>query len=183
MYEEYEPRKRSAMEEVYDWVEAAMMAVVCVVLIFTLVVRLTGVDGDSMLPTLENKDRLLITRLGHSPQQGDMVVVTKPNRRGEPLVKRVIATGGQTVEIDFKAHTVSVDGVELEEPYIAEPTALYYDMTFPQTVPEGSLFLMGDNRNNSWDSRDSEVGMVDERYVMGKVIYRLLPYNRMGVPR
>ena len=187
MFEDYYPKEkpsRFALRELFDWVEAGMVAVACVVLVFTFAVRLAGVDGDSMNPTLYNRDRLLITRLFYTPQQGDIVVVTKPTHRNEPLIKRVIATGGQTVDIDFVSHTVIVDGVVLdEEHYIAEPTAQQYDLSFPQTVPEGCVFIMGDNRNHSWDSRDSEVGMVDERYILGKVIYRVLPYRSMGVPR
>ncbi len=185
MHEDYEPQEelpRALLREVYDWVEAGMMAVVCVVLLFTFVVRLAGVEGDSMLPTLHHQDRLLITRLGMPARQGDIVVVTKPTSRGEPLIKRVIATEGQMVYIDFSSQTVMVDGKELEEPYIAEPTALRYDMEFPQKVPEGCVFILGDNRNNSWDSRDWEVGMVDQRYILGKVVYRILPYDQMGKP-
>lgn len=175
---------RSVMRELFDWVESAMVAVVSVVLIFTFVVRMAGVDGDSMNPTLHHKDRLLITRLFMEPKYRDIVVVTKPNLRGEPLIKRVIATEGQVIDIDFGEGIVYVDGEALDEDdYIAEYTYLKYDQKFPLTVPEGHVFVMGDNRNASWDSRDTSIGAIDERYILGKVIYRVLPYDQMGVPK
>ena len=180
MYEDYEPK--IVIKELCDWVESAMVAVACVILVFTFVVRLAGVDGVSMLPTLEDNDRLAITRLGGELRQGDIVVVTIPNRIGEPIVKRVIAAAGQTIDIDFESGIVFVDGIEIYEPYIAEPTNLNYNMYFPQTVPYGHVFIMGDNRNNSWDSRDTRIGMVDNRYVLGRAIYRVFPYQRIGVP-
>jgi len=187
MNEDYTPLDsvcRSVMRELFDWVEASMTAVVCVVLIFTFVARMAGVDGDSMCPTLHNQNRLIITRLFYSPKQDDIVVITKPNFRDEPLIKRIIAVEGQTIDIDFQKGIVYVDGVEKEEgDYVSEPTYLSYDMEFPATVPPGCVFVMGDNRNNSWDSRDKAVGMVDSRYILGRVLYRVLPYNDMGVPK
>ena len=185
MNEDYQPKElfsRFLAREVCDWVEAAMMAVVCVVLLFTFVIRLAGVDGASMMPTLEDRDRLVITRLGGEVMQGEIVVVTLSDRGDDPLVKRVIATGGQTIDIDFERGTVFVDGVALEEPYTAGPTMLSYDMYFPQTVPEGHVFIMGDNRNNSWDSRHTHIGMVDSRHILGRAVYRIFPYHRMGLP-
>jgi len=186
MNEEYIPREslgRAFVREIYDWVEAAVIAVVCVVLVFTFAARLAGVNGRSMNPTLKDRDRLIITRLFYSPHQGDIVVITKPNSQNEPLIKRIIAVGGQTVDIDFELGVVFVDDTVLSEGYIAEPTHRSYEVEFPQTVPEGCVFVMGDNRNMSWDSRAAEVGMVDERYILGKVVYRVLPYNKMGVPQ
>ncbi len=177
MNEEYEPH--SWLRELYDLVEAGMFAMVFIVLLFTFVARLAGVDGDSMTPTLHDQDRLLISRLGYEPRPGDIVVITKPNRRDEPLVKRVVATGGQTVYIDFGTGLVLVDNVEQEG---FGPTNLQYDMQFPQTVPQGHVFVLGDNRNNSWDSRDAGLGMIDERYILGKVLYRVWPYEDMGRP-
>ena len=97
-----------------------------------------------------------------------------------PIVKRVIATKGDTVDIDFSTGTVSVNGEVLEESYIAEPTTTQYDITFPQTVPEGCIFVMGDNRNHSTDSRYGQLGMVDTRYVIGKVLMRIFPFREIG---
>lgn len=186
MNEDFIPKEtvsNCVMRELFDWVEAGMIAVVCVVLLFTFVVRTAGVSGVSMNPTLADRDRLLISRVMLDPSPGDIVVVTKPNSRNEPLIKRVVAVGGQTIDIDFMEGVVYIDGVPMDETaYVAEPTYMQADMQFPQTVPEGHVFVMGDNRNASWDSRVSEVGMVDQRYILGKVIYRLMPYDQMGVP-
>ena len=185
MFDDFQPKEttgRFLAREICDWVEAAMMAVVCVVLLFTFVARISDVDGISMLPTLEDSDRLVITRMGLGPNHGDIVVVTLPGRESEPLVKRVIATQGQTIDINFETGQVFLDGGELYEPYVADLTLLRYNMTFPQTVPEGHVFILGDNRNNSWDSRDSYIGMVDDRHILGRAFFRIFPYRRMGTP-
>lgn len=174
----------SFLRELYDWVEAAVMAVFFMVLIFTFVVRMVSVNGISMNPTLEDGERLIVSRVFYTPRYGDIVVITKPNSQHEPLIKRVIATEGQEIDIDFEKGIVTVDGKILDEPYIAEPTNAYYrGVAFPQTVPEGCVFVMGDNRNNSWDSRAPGVGMVDARHILGKVYYRVMPYSRLGVPQ
>ena len=186
MFEDYEPKEatgRAMAREICDWVEALLMAAICVVLLFAFVGRLSDVEGVSMRPTLERNDRLMITRMGRQPRQGDIVVVTlPPERHREPLVKRVIATEGQTIDIDFIAGIVLIDGQEQYEPYIAEATMMGYDMRFPQTVPEGHIFMMGDNRNNSLDSRNTQIGMVDNRHVLGRAVYRVFPYGRAGIP-
>lgn len=98
------------------------------------------------------------------------------------MVKRVIATEGQTIEIDFDRGRVYVDGELLDEPYIAEPTHNQLDFQGPQTVPEGCVFVMGDNRNASSDSRRAQIGMVDERLIVGKVLLRVFPFDSIGVP-
>ena len=110
---------------------------------------------------------------------GDIVVITEPNYFNEPLIKRVIATAGQIVDIDYSSSTVYVDGVALEEPYINESFILQNndDITFPYTVPEGHLFCMGDNRNHSTDSRSTLIGAVDERYILGRAMLRILPFG------
>lgn len=175
----------AAVRELFDWLESGITAIACVILIFTFVGRLVGVEGESMLPTLRDQDRLVATNFFYNPSAGDIVVVTKPNARNEPLIKRVIATGGQTLDIDFEQNAVYVDGERLSEPYILEPMDPDFeaDLEFPLTVPEGYVFIMGDNRNNSWDSRMGPVGLVDERHILGKIIYRVMPYKDIGVPK
>ena len=137
------------------------------------------------------KRQMLVWSLGYQPQQGDIVVVNKTTAEflgGKAIVKRVIATGGQTVDIDYGTSTVYVDGVALDEPYIREPmgvpyTPSAYDSTGVQThweVPEGSIFVMGDNRNKSTDSRDARLGAIDEDYVLGKVVCGLWPPSKIG---
>ena len=125
---------------------------------------------------------LLLQSIGYTPKQGDVVVLTKEFDAADgPIVKRVIATGGQHVQIDYAAGTVTVDGVVLDEPYINEPMdpPLGESLT-DVVVPEGSIFVMGDNRNHSSDSRDVTLGTVDERYVLGQAIWVLLPFQDFG---
>ena len=170
--------KARSGRELYEWAQALVVSVLAVVLLFTFVVRLIGVDGHSMVPTLQDGDRLLVTTslLSGEYQYGDIVIIQKGSfAGGEPIVKRVIATEGQTVDIDFVTGTVYVDGEALQEDYINEPTYVEEGTEFPLTVPEGSIFVMGDNRNHSSDSRSSDLGTVDTRYVIGKAVFLLFP--------
>lgn len=173
-------RRDRIFKELYEWVESAVLAVVFVVLLFTFVARTSVVSGESMIHTLESGDMLVISRLGGAVQPGDIVVATKPYYANEPIVKRVIATGGQSVNIDFKEGIVYVNGEALDESYTNTPTNRHYDVEFPITVPDGYLFLMGDNRNGSLDSRSTEIGLVDERYILGKAYMRVLPFSSFG---
>ena len=165
-------------KEIYEWTESAVMAVIVVVLLFTFVGRTSVVSGKSMVPTFASGDMLLVSRLGFNSEPGDIVVATKPYSHNEPIIKRVIATGGQTVDINFEEGIVYVNGEALDEDYTNTPTNRHYDMKFPLTVPEGYVFLLGDNRNNSYDSRAEEIGLVDERYIMGKVYFRVMPFSK-----
>ena len=143
--------------------------------------RLIGVDGTSMYPTLEDHNIMLTSNWGYHPARGDIVVLNKESFwNGLPIVKRIIAVGGDEVDIDFEAGEVTVNGETLYEPYIAEPTFKREDMEFPQTVPEGCVFVMGDNRNWSTDSRNSALGMVDERYILGHVLTIAYPFDKIG---
>lgn len=170
---------------------AYVLAFVAVMFIFVL--RLVTVDGNSMKQTLFHGDYVALESsflCGGEYEQGDIVVAVPPNFADgkSPIVKRVIATAGQTVYIDFAKGTVEVDGVVLEENYVNSLTTLYEGVNFPVTVPEGCVFLMGDNRNDSRDSRDPDIGMVDTRYILGKVVSLVLPadsgngrdYGRIG---
>ena len=163
--------------DLYEWVQALVCSVLAVVILFTFVIRLIGVDGHSMVPTLQDGDRLLVLNslLYDDYQYGDIVVLRKDTFLDEPIVKRVIATAGQTVDIDFNTGSVYVDGALLKENYINELTYLEEGTEFPLTVPEGSIFVMGDNRNHSSDSRDSRLGTVDTRYVIGKAVFLAFP--------
>ena len=151
------------------------------VLIFSFFFRIIQVDGSSMVPTLVNGDKLIVWGAGYTPQRGDVVIVDSYTSYGKPLVKRVIAKGGDTVSIDYATGTVAVNGEVLQEDYIAEPTYLGYDVTFPYTVPEGTVFVMGDNRNQSLDSRSTYVGCIDERDILGKVLVCFMPFTDFGV--
>ena len=163
--------------ELYEWTQALVGSVLAVVLVFTFLIRLIGVDGHSMVPTLQNGDRLLVlsSLLDNDYEYGDIVVLREESFLEEPIVKRVIATEGETVDIDFEAGIVYVDGQVLDEPYINEPTYMEEGTEFPLTVPEGCIFVMGDNRNHSSDSRDSRLGTVDTRCVLGKAVFLAFP--------
>lgn len=159
----------------YDMVDSLKGAIIVVFLIFAFVFRVLGVDGDSMVPTLNDGDWVAISGVTTSVERGDIVVVTQPWERNVPIIKRIIAVGGDTVDIDFENGRVYVNGTEIYEPYINEPTMISYDVEFPITVDEGKVFVMGDNRNISLDSRSSKIGLIDENYIMGKALVRLYP--------
>lgn len=163
--------------EAYEWVQALVCSVLTVVLVFTFVIRLIGVDGHSMAPTLQDGDRLLVltSALCGGYEPGDIVVLRKESFLPTPIVKRVIATSGQVVDIDFASGTVFVDGKPLREDYVSEPVFTPEGTAFPLTVPEGSVFVMGDNRNNSTDSRDPRLGTVDIRYIIGQAVFLVFP--------
>ncbi len=161
------------IRNIYDFASILVSAVLAVCLIFTFVFKISAVDGDSMNNTLHNGDKVLITARDWTIERGDIVVISQPNAFNKVLIKRVIATEGQTVEINGKTHQVIVDGAVLEEPYIAQPLIVQGSWNYPVTVPEGCVFVMGDNRNRSTDSRDSAVGMIDTRYIVGEAIYRI----------
>ena len=178
--------QKNALLEIYGMLHDLIYILAAVTLLFVFVVRLVGVDGTSMMPTLHNGDFLLLESnfLYNTDdiEYGDIVVLNEPyhwNRDKTLIVKRVIATEGQTVDIHFDTHEVYVDGVLLEENYINEPTAFNWDgdlgLDYPVTVPENHIFVLGDNRNNSSDSRFAPVGMIDERCVLGKAIAVALP--------
>lgn len=161
------------IRSIYDFAGILVSAVLAVCLIFAFVFKISAVDGDSMKNTLHNGDKVLITARDWNVEYGDIVVISQPNAFNKVLIKRVIATEGQTVTVDAKTHQVIVDGKVLDEPYIAEPVRLQGSWSYPVTVPKGCVFVMGDNRNNSTDSRDSAVGMIDTRYIVGEAFYRI----------
>ena len=181
-----EEKPLSGTQEAYEWLQILIVALVTIILVFTFVGRITPVVGESMLPTLHEGDVMLIRDIGYTgPQPGDIVVLTKEfdAARG-PIVKRIIAVEGQTVDIDYESNSVYVDGVLLDEPYIREPMDdITADPNRAQThfeVPEGEIFVMGDNRNNSDDSRDIRIGSIDEDYILGKAVFSLLPFDTIG---
>ncbi len=169
----------------YDIVETLLISTAAVILIFTLVIRLSVVNGPSMMNTLFHEDVLIISDIAFEPRYGDIIVAQKINSYWKtPIVKRVIATEGQVVDIDFETWTVTVDGEVIDESdyiYLAKDAVLTSNISFPVTVPDGQLFVMGDNRNHSSDSRDYRIGFIDERCVFGRVLCRIAPLNTFEI--
>ena len=182
-----------ARMELYDWLQCIVSAIICGIFIFVFLGRTIGVDGHSMMQTLHDRDRVIMSNLFYTPRNGDIVVFQAPSDAfgGTPLVKRVIAVAGQTIDIDFDSGEVFLDGSVLDEPYINELTRNRDSFAGPLTIPEGFIFVMGDNRNRSSDSRNSRVGLVDTRYILGKVLFIIIPgqseagrrdWGRIGLP-
>ena len=168
-------KKKTFFGEVYDWIETFCFALALMVVLFIFVFRYVTVDGNSMMNTLHDQDKLIISNFNYTPQTGDIVVIYIEGQN-KPYIKRVIATEGQTVKIDFEKWQVYVDGELLEEDYVLRREgdmhyAAFYNGEF--TVPEGQVYVMGDNRNDSTDSR--MLGCLDEHNIIGRVIVRLAP--------
>lgn len=181
MYDELEDTSHSKWNSAMEWIGSIVVAFVVIFLIFTFFFRAVSVSGTSMVPTLDDGDWLAISDFNYTPKHGDIVVVTQPNDLNEPIIKRVIGTYGDRIDIDFEKGEVYRNGEKLEESYTNTPTNLRYDMEFPLTVPKGYVFVMGDNRNNSLDSRSTRIGLIDERYLMGKVAFRFIPVGKFSV--
>lgn len=175
--------KGSLASDLFDWAEALVYALALLVVVCAFFVRLSGVQGTSMYPTLDNGDQLLLLSFGYNePERGDIVVLMADDFMDQPLVKRVIGIGGDVIDMD-PSGTVTVNGEALYEPYINDLNGqdMYLgDIQFPLTVPDGQVFVMGDNRNGSSDSRKAEVGTIPYEKIVGKAVFRLFPFNRMG---
>ena len=177
---EPEKKEKDPKGNAYDWIESLVTAIVACIIIFLFLFRVVNVQGSSMVPTLRESDKIVISRLARDFKYGDIVVLTKTAFDDESIVKRVIATEGQTIDIDFDEGIVTVDGEVLQEPYIAEKTKRQMDFNGPVTVPEGCIFCMGENPTPRTDSRRSIIGMIDTRCVLGRVVLRLWPLNKIG---
>ncbi|MGI6772760.1 MAG: signal peptidase I [Clostridiales bacterium] len=175
--------KDRIVDTAYEVASVLVSSIITITIIFTFLFRLVGVSGHSMDTTLSNGDWLIVTTSYNEPKYGDIIVIAQPTYFKEPLIKRVIAVGGQTVDLDNETGTVYVDGEPLYEPYTSTPATVpnISQIDFPVVVPTGYLFCMGDNRNNSTDSRSTLVGFIDERYVLGKALTRIIPFGKWSI--
>lgn len=183
----------SILSEVFEWLDILSTAMVIVVLVFTFLFRIATIDGRSMQDTFYHGEKVVLSKLFYEPKYGDVVIISRnyindtsdTDNSSRPIIKRIIATEGQTVKIDFVEGIVYVDGKPLKEDYTRTKTNLKYDIDFSEgvTVPKDCVFVMGDNRNESLDSRSSSIGengMIDKRYILGRVFLRVFPFNRFG---
>ena len=196
-------RKQNTEKENVTWQQSLLLylhdliyMLSAIMIVFLLLFRMVVVSGPSMFASLWDGDWLLVLSsvFYQNPDQGDIIIASKESfNAGEPIIKRVIATEGQKVDIDFEAGIVYVNDVALEENYTYTPTNLEEGMEFPLIVSEGCVFAMGDNRNKSRDSRYPDIGLIDKREILGKAIFLIYPgvgelpyggprdYNRIGV--
>lgn len=178
--DERNKKRRGINKEILEYLDALLTAIVVIALGYTFLVRVVRVDGHSMEHTLLDGERVLTTKLLYTPEPGDIVVIDAYIPHGLPLIKRVIGVEGDVIDIDFGEGVVYRNGEALDEPYTAAPTWNYEGVDFPVTVPEETVFVMGDNRNNSLDSRLPDIGCIDVRDIMGKAFWRVSPLSRMG---
>lgn len=176
--------------DMFDWMCSIFSAILCFIIIFALFARVITVDGESMVPTLQDQQRLIVSDMFYTPQYDDIVILyadklvnESSGGYGKPIVKRVIGLPGDTIRIDFVKGVVYRNGEQLPDDYTNTPTNLPENFPNNQdvTVEDGKIFVLGDNRNGSKDSRSSDVGQVDMRYIMGKAYLRIWPLNALGI--
>ena len=167
----------------FEWLESLIQAIAFILILFTFFFRTMKVDGESMMNTLHNNDKIFVSKWNYTPKDGDVVTIVKGQNYDKPIVKRIIATEGQSLKIDFSDGSVFVDGEKLDESYIKEPMWLQEDGDIPDVIPKGYSFVMGDNRNNSADSRSKAIGLIDNRDIIGKVMFVFYPFDRIVMVR
>lgn len=171
-----------AAEYIYSVFSTFIITILIIFAAFTFIFRLVQVEGGSMNPTLHTGDKLIISNFLYTPDYGDIIAVNKETADEKSMIKRVIALEGDKVFIDFDSHIITVNGSVIYENYeVTEPISEKGDVSFPLTVPEGHIFVLGDNRNNSVDSRYSEIGFIKTEEINGKALFRLYPIGKINI--
>lgn len=170
-------KKSSGIASLYDWVQSMLFAISIVIIVLVFFFRLVHVDGSSMNNTLFDGDKVIVSNFMYTPKTGDIVVISHGERYSEPIIKRVIATEGQTLKIDVENQIILVDDKIIDQPYAFGETKIN-DLPIPSVIPEGKVFVLGDNRENSLDSRSSDIGLIDESSIIGEAKYVIFPFQR-----
>lgn len=167
---------------IYDWIRCIIFAIAIVIICLTFVFRLVDVDGSSMYDTLSSDDKVIVTNFMYTPKTNDIVVISHGAQYAKPIIKRVIATEGQTIKLDYEHDRIIVDGVVIDEAYIDGSTfgGIVGDNEIPEVIPEGKIFVMGDNRKVSMDSRSTKIGLIDVKDVIGKAQVVAFPFDHFG---
>lgn len=177
----YRKKPQTLLMAAFEWLDSIISAFIVTVVFFSFVF-MSGIKGASMLPTLHDGDHLLVSHFMYQPKRGDVVIIKAPGALKENIVKRVIAIDGDTISFESRTGDIVVNDTTLDEPYINQVTREWASWQIPEVIPEGHVFVMGDNRNVSKDSRSSEVKLINKKSIMGKAEFVVFPFNRIGSP-
>ncbi len=176
----YNMNKSKLVNYLFDFTKTIIFVFAVVSVVFTFIIRDANVVGNSMCETLHNSDKVLITNFMYKPKSGDIVAINAEDQIEKRIIKRVIATENQTLNVDYETGNVYVDGIKLDEKYVSSSTKQPKNsFAIPYVIPKGYIFVMGDNRNISFDSRDAEIGLISIDEVIGKAQFILFPFDRI----
>lgn len=175
--------KKFSAKNFYEFIESIIIAFIAIMILVVFIFRVITVDGNSMEPNFHNSDKLIISSMFYTPEKGDIVVIDKNTPLGKPIIKRIIATEGDTIKYERSTGDVYINGTKINEDYINIDNSITnpYEFDVETTIKKGHVFVMGDNRNVSNDSRNSEIGQINAKNILGKAVIRIYPFNKVGV--